>query len=254
MGSQPNILAIQFRKRAVTEEMEQKSIQRVIGSRATLTFVSALDESVVWHQAIDLLHPYQGVILGGSGDFDFDGGRCEDDPAKTMSLSFLERLRPLLEYIFLKDLPTLGICYGHQLIGQFAGVQVLRDCTQEKSGSHQVQIIAKEEPIFAGLSTTFVAHYGHKDVLSAIPEGATLLAKGEEKCHVSVLRYQQNIYTTQFHPEVTYQDMFERVAATPGYLPDGVCVEDIFIADDSSNILLQNFGNLCCQTYTQTIL
>ena len=246
MNKMSKILGVQFRKRTITAAMEQASIRREVGPTVDISFVSILDNSIEWSNVKRLLGTHQGVILGGSGDFDFDGGRCMSDPAKAMSESFLETLKPLLEEVFAQDFPMFGICYGHQLIGRFAGVSVVRDCTQEKSGSHPVSVVAenKKELIFEGIPNTFIAHYGHKDVLATIPQSAILIARGEEKCHISALRYQQHIYTTQFHPEINYQDMFDRVAATPGYLPDGVKVEDVFIDDSTSNRMLRNFAEI----------
>jgi GMP synthase-like glutamine amidotransferase len=67
---------------------------------------------------------------------------------------------------------------------------------------------------------------------------------GGESCKVSALCYKQNIFTTQFHPELTLADMQLRVEATPGYLPDGACVEELFTAENESNTILKNFSTL----------
>ncbi len=238
------ILGIQFRQSAAAVSREQESLTRACADHATITFVSALDDTVLWQYPETILTGFAGVILGGSGDFDFDGGRSDDDECKQVSYEILGRLRPLFSYIFEHDIPTFGICYGHQLLGAFAGAQVRNDYEQKKTGSHPVRLLVEQNDhfLFAGLPSNFSAHYGHKDALDRVPEGAVLLMEGGERCRVSALRYKNNIFSTQFHPELTHADMIDRINASPGYLPEGVRAEDLFTADDRSGTLLANFA------------
>ena len=70
---------------------------------ADIEFVNATDLTVNWNAPAVLMSRYQGVILGGSGEFDFDGNRAEDDPAKSTTYEFAERLSPFFEYLFIVD-------------------------------------------------------------------------------------------------------------------------------------------------------
>ncbi len=242
----PRILVIQFRLRDKTVALEQQSILREIGSEVVLDFSSALDASLSWNDPETLLSRYAGVIFGGSGDFDFDGGRVEQDQAKTRSYQLLEQLRPVLDYIFNHDVPTLGICYGHQIIGAYAGANVIHDQIQKKNRSHTVTVVVDKNDycICENMPDSFYAHYGHKDSLDRVPQGAVLLMNGGECCQVSALNYKQNIFTTQFHPELSFEDLHLRVEATPGYLPEGVAVEDAFTKITHAHTILYNFGQL----------
>lgn len=238
------ILGIQFRKNPESKMQEQVSFLREAGSCVDIEFISALDDSVDWSNPEALMATYSGLILGGSGDFDFDGGRDEADPARAASYLFLDKLRPLFSYLFEQDIPTLGVCYGHQLLGSFAGAQVHSDVNQKKSRSHEVKLLVDKNDyfLFTDLPDSFHAYYGHKDALDRVPEGAVLLMNGGEECKVSALKYKDNIYTTQFHPELNFGDIVERVKNTPGYLPEGVVAEEVFSDDPNSNIILRNFG------------
>jgi GMP synthase (glutamine-hydrolysing) len=246
------ILLIQFRTRSVTAAMELQSIERELGDGVQVVSLSALDDTQEWCNPARLLGNYAGVIFGGSGDFDFDGGREPDDFVVETSYRLLEQLRPTLDHIFDHDIPTLGICYGHQIIGAYAGAHVVHDETQTKSRSHKVAVVVDPGTcsICVDVPQTFFAHYGHKDSLDRVPEGAVLVCSGGEGCKVSALRYKQNIYSTQFHPELTLDDMRLRVAATPGYLPEGVCVEEVFADDTAALAILRNFGRL---VYDRTV-
>ena len=241
----PKILILQFRKNAVHEALERESLARELGDQVVVEYRSALDDTIPWDDPEAILAPYHGLILGGSGDFDFDGGRSNHDASKQKSYELLERLQPLLAYVFAVDFPTLGICFGHQMIGAHAGATVCHDPSQKKSRSHTVAIVAQEsDRLLAGIPPTFAAHYGHKDSLDRVPDGATLLVHGGDQCRVSALRYGNKIYTTQFHPELILSDLHKRLEILPGYLPEGVSVEEVFVDDVASNKLLHNFATL----------
>lgn len=238
------ILCLQFRRDVGSIRQEKAAIQREAGVYAEIHFINALDEAVVWENPALLMQPYHGVILGGSGEFYFDGNHDKSDVSRQVSYELLERLRPLFSYLFEYDIPTLGICYGHQLLGAFAGARVCCDTVQGKSRSHEVRLMVDKHDyfLFSDLPESFQAHYGHKDVLDRVPEGAVLLMNGGDECKVSALQYKNNIYTTQFHPELTYREVVDRMKQNPSYLPEGVLAEEMYKDDPHSNTILQNFG------------
>lgn len=241
---QPRILVIQFRKNTNAKRQEQACIEREAGVYVELEYVDGFDDTIDWHFPEVIMERYSGVILGGSGDFDFDGNRDEHDESRKVSYELLGMLRPLFRYLFDNDVPTLGICYGHQLLGAFAGAQVKYDSEQRKTKSHEVKLMVDKHDyfLFTDLPDSFPAQYGHKDVLDRVPEGAVLLMNGGDSCKVSALRYKNNIYTTQFHPELSYDDMVARMKATPGYLPEGTVAEEVFKESPDASRILRNFG------------
>lgn len=182
---------------------ERGNFTRAIGAGAEVIFLSALDERLAWITPDELLKDYDGVIFGGSSDFDFHGGRDEKDPARLMSLIILSRTKNLVSYALAEKIPLLGICYGHQLIANMYGGEVGNDKEQSKFGSYEVQLTdeGKHDILFKNLPGSFVTQYAHNDSVTKLPEGATLLASSHD-CRFSALRYGASAYTTQFHPEV----------------------------------------------------
>jgi len=247
----PRILVIQFRKNERAAELEAASIKKQCAGAAEIECVSALDTQIDWGSPTQILNDYHGVIFGGSGDFDFDGGRESTDEAVVMSYQFLEQLRPLLVHLFSHDIPTLGICFGHQLLGVFAGARVTNDTEQKKTRSHVVRLVTEpaNHALLSWLPEAFDAHYVHKDSLDRIPNGASLLIEGGASCRVSALRYQQNIYTTQFHPELTFDDVLIRIETFPGYLPDGMTADSVFSRDSQATAILRNFATRVVPSY-----
>jgi len=242
----PKVLVIQFRINEISLEQEKKCLKREVSDLVELDYLSALDKNIDWNYPEVILAGYSGIILGGSGDLDFDGERPVDDEVRKISLELVEQLRSVFQYLFDYDFPTLGICYGHQMIGAFAGAEVCCDQTQKKTKSHELKLLVdkKDHFLFNGLPDSFTAFYGHKDVLDRVPDGAVLLCDGGEMCKVPALRYKTNIYTVQFHPELNYLDMIDRIKRVGGYVPAGVAVEEIFKDDPHSNIILRNFAKI----------
>lgn len=238
-----SVLVLQFRKNPETRASEEAAIRRAAENLTIdFSFRDALDESTSWSDPETILGHQDALVLGGSGDLDFDGGRNAADEVPMLSRALLERMRPFLEYVFQHDIPTLGICYGHQLIGAFRGAAVTNDTKQSKMGSHAVRLLVDTHDhfLFENLPNEFFAQYGHKDSLDRIPEGATLLMEGEQ-CKISALRYGKNIFTTQFHPEMRAEDIAERLKHSPGYLPEGVLLEDIVKPSPHAETILKNF-------------
>jgi len=196
---------LQSRRKKDSIERERRNITRAIGEQAKAVFLSDLDEELPWSSPAEFLKDFDGLIFGGSSDFDFHGGRDAEDPARIMSHTILTRLQYLISFAFEKRVPILGICFGHQLIGHLYGAEVVHDKEQSKSGSFEVCLTdeRKRDAIFKHLPEIFMAQYWHKDSLTKLPTGATLLAESSV-CHFSALRYGAGAYTFQFHPEIVH--------------------------------------------------
>ena len=197
------ILFVQSRTDPTRVERERDNFRRAIGEAAEIDFLSALDEKLAWTSPNEFLKDCNGVIFGGSSDFDFDGGRDAKDPARLMSMIILSRTKMMVRYALAERVPVLGVCFGHQIIAQMHGGGVHRDLTQGKFGAHEVHLTeaGERDPLFSRLPKSFIAQYAHKDSAKTLPEGATLLATGES-CRFSALRYGDRAYTMQFHPEI----------------------------------------------------
>jgi GMP synthase-like glutamine amidotransferase len=222
------ILLIQSRQEPGSIEAEQASYRNAFSGAAQLDPLSVLDEKLAWTTPNEILQGYGGVIFGGSGDFDINGGRMKSDPARLMAMIIFTRLRMFISDILAQDMPALAICFGHQLVAQMKGGDVEADPAQGKVGTHEVRLTpeGKKDKLFASLPESFLAQYAHRDSVTEQPVDAVLLASGSS-CRFSALRYGENVYTMQFHPEITAANFIARLKAGNGYLPEGVAAESI---------------------------
>ena len=201
------ILVVQSRTDPERIEREQERFRVAVGAAAQVDFLSAVDEKLAWTTPAGFLKGYDGLIFGGSSEFDFDGGRPERDPARIISAIILSRATNLVSYALTHDIPLFAICYGHQLVANMYGGEVDNDKEQSKFGSYEVQLTeaGKSDLIFRDMPESFIAQYAHNDSVTKLPKGATLLASSKG-CRFSALRYGKVAYSTQFHPEVTRFD------------------------------------------------
>jgi len=222
------ILLIQSRERPDMLKAEQENYTRAVGERVELSFLSILDERLAWADPVDFLKGYDGVIFGGSAEFDIHGGRGDDDPMRLTAMIILLRMRTLISYLEREKIPVLGVCFGHQLIAQIYDGHVTNDSAQKKVGSFEVELTeeGKKDPLFGALPHSFMAQYGHKDSVTSLPKDAVLLAAASA-CHFSALRYGSNIYTMQFHPELRPEDEIAALKRGKDYLPRGTLPESI---------------------------
>ncbi|MBV9158982.1 MAG: type 1 glutamine amidotransferase [Candidatus Kaiserbacteria bacterium] len=222
------ILVIQSRARPEMIAAEQEEYRHSVGDRGECTFLSALDESLLWMEPAKLLEGFDAIIIGGSGEFDLHGGRPDDDAARQTARKILERVKGLADYAIDHEKPLLGVCFGHQLLAEMRGGNVTNDHEQKKVGTFEVQLTAegKNDPLMQSLPGSFQAQYGHKDSVTSLPQGAILLAVGPA-CKFSALKFGPKAYTMQFHPELRAQDVAWKLANSPGYLPEGVSAESI---------------------------
>ena len=156
---------------------------------------------------LDIENGYSAVIISGSPfRASLPTGSAESEEQQLNN-----RLIPFMRYLLDKDFPTLGLCYGMQMLGLAAGA-TLTDRTGEDLQAVEVTLTAEglSDPVAGKLEPVIRGYTGHGDSLAALPEGATLLGSGNH-CRYQLLRFKNHLYGTQFHPEITTAGMQIRI-------------------------------------------
>lgn len=98
-----------------------------------------------------------------------------------------------------KKLPILGICLGHQAIGQFYGATLTKAIKPMHGKVSSVATI--EDPIFSNLSSEIDVVRYHSLVLANLPDSLVSLSETKEG-EIMVIKHKKlPIYGIQFHPE-----------------------------------------------------
>ncbi len=100
------------------------------------------------------------------------------------------------------ELPLFGVCYGHQLMAHALGGQVDYLPGGREIGTQPIELLptAQPEALPATLPPVFRAHTTHEQSVLEVPAGTLVLAKSIRDPH-HLLRYGQQAFSAQFHPE-----------------------------------------------------
>jgi len=99
------------------------------------------------------------------------------------------------------DLPFLGICFGHQLIGAAYGSKVV-DLGHTVRDFKEVRRLGND-PLFDGLPSLIKVSESHRQILNSVPEGFRNLAESATSSIEAIVHESRPIYGVQFHPERT---------------------------------------------------
>lgn len=94
-----------------------------------------------------------------------------------------------------RGLPTLGVCFGHQLVATALGGEV-SDMGEYELGYREIN--HDGDPLFAGVDDPFLSFTTHSDTVAELPAGARQIA--ENDYGVQAFRTDTAV-GVQFHPE-----------------------------------------------------
>ena len=106
------------------------------------------------------------------------------------------------DWVFERELPILGVCYGMQALVHQLGGKVVRGTMQEY-GSAVLHQDAAEVSLFQGMPPTFQVWMSHGDRVEELPPGFASVAYTENS-PVAAIGNGKGIYGLQFHPEVQH--------------------------------------------------
>jgi len=186
---------------------------------------------------------YSGIILAGSPF-------TVSEPAEKKSQEELRverELAQLLDRVVEHDFPFLGICYGIGTIGTHQGAKVDRTYGESTQAARiTLSAAGIADPLLGELPREFDAFVGHKEAISETPAHLVVLASSPG-CPVQAFRVGENVYATQFHPELDAVAMTSRIHAyiDHGYFDPGevdALIERIQSADvRASQMVLARF-------------
>ena len=163
--------------------------------------------------ALDVRCPHIGQTLPNSADgyaatvmFGGPQSAFEDHiPAIPTELRWLENN-------ICRKPPFVGVCLGAQLLARALGAKVWRHPDERvEIGYTEIRPTQAGRPYFDGPMRVY---QWHKDGFD-LPEGATLLAAGDETFPNQCFRYDEHCYAMQFHPEVTFEMMCRWTKGAP---------------------------------------
>ena len=133
---------------------------------------------------------YAGVVITGSHSMVTDRPRWSERTASWLALEVAS------------GTPTLGICYGHQLLGQALGGLVQQNPLGWELGTVEVTLREPglQDEILGGCGATIRVHVSHAQSVLRLPKNAVRLATNARDIN-QAFRVGPNAWGVQFHPE-----------------------------------------------------
>ena len=135
-----------------------------------------------------------------------------------------ERTAQWLRHAVQTGVPVLGVCYGHQLLAHALGGRVGPNPRGRQIGTVTAQLIDiyGDDPLLGQLPRTFFAQTSHSEVVLELPPGASCLATSPLDDNF-VIRFAENVWGVQFHPEFSGLVMSEYIR----YRVEALCEEGL---------------------------
>jgi GMP synthase (glutamine-hydrolysing) len=130
-------------------------------------------------------------------------------------------------------IPTLGICYGMQLMALELGGAVERTGASEFG---KTELRRQGGTLFAGLPAEQTVWMSHRDSVTAPPDGAKVVAGSPSTPIAAFEAASRGLYGVQFHPEVVHTPhgqevlknfLFRLAGAPPTWTPTAVIEEQV---------------------------
>lgn len=142
----------------------------------------------------ETLDGFHGLVLLG-------GGLMPDDYERA---PWLRGERRLTEEAIDRDVPTLGICLGAQVIADVAGGEVRENFGPKERGSTLIRSTpaGSADAVLGVIGAAAPMIENHQDMITRLPENATLLASSDAVEH-QAFRIGEHVRGVQFHPEAS---------------------------------------------------
>ena len=142
------------------------------------------------------LSRYSGVIISGSPYGYLNENKTE------AHLRTEENILRITEQLVARDFPTLGLCYGLQMIALAAGGTLTHD-HPEGMGAYRITLndAGISDPLTSTLPYEFSGYAAHDEAIGVVPRGMITLASSQAT-PIQIARQGENMYGTQHHPEI----------------------------------------------------
>jgi GMP synthase (glutamine-hydrolysing) len=163
------------------------------GSQYSLLIARRIRECQVYCELLPYDTPWEKIAPLNPKGFILSGGPASVyDPDAPLAPA----------YIYEKNLPILGICYGMQVITHQLGGKVTPAAKREY-GHAMLHISDIDSPLLADLDTLSPVWMSHGDQIEEMPPGFSALAYTETS-PFAVMGNDKRVFGLQFHPEVVH--------------------------------------------------
>jgi len=189
----------------------------------------------------DSLEGVGGIIIGGS-KFDAFGEYPNRDKLEDYVRTGIKR-----------EIPTFGVCFGHQIVYQAIGGTVERGSKGRELGVFEIELTdaGQKDPLFRGLPERFPQVQSHSDVASKLPERSDIVVLAQTELYDNqATALGDRVRTVQFHPEETRKAIESVIRARAQIIRD----EGYVTSDQDIEDLIAHAWSMPTETYGRQIV
>tara|TARA_B100000614_G_scaffold262807_1_gene298708 strand:- start:4721 stop:5413 length:693 start_codon:yes stop_codon:yes gene_type:complete len=142
-----------------------------------------------------------------------------------------------------KNIPIMGICFGHQIICEALGGKVNRNHLGWELGSYKIKFNSSVNSfdIFKNIDFNDFFYFSHEDIVTQLPEKAVKIASNKMGLQAFVI--DNRIFGVQFHPEFNKEimEMYIKIRYEKGIINNLVKVNK----SKTSHKIIANFIKFC---------
>ena len=159
---------------------------------------------------------------------------------------WMQALEVWLREVFDRNIPLLGICFGHQILAVAMGGHSDYHPKGREIGTVSIRLTheGKQDRLLGFLPDEFLAHATHAQTIIMLPANAVRLAENPFEIN-HAFRLGDNAWGVQFHPEFTADIMRAYVAEqSTSLISEGYDIAELSLAvcnTYTANMLLQRF-------------
>lgn len=149
-----------------------------------------------------------------------------------------------------REIPVLGICFGHHFLAKLAGSEIITDPASKELGAVTVDLTPEGacDPLFKNVPQRFTTITGHNDSVQKLTPPLQLLATNAA-CAIQAFKMRDAVvYGVQFHPEMDEEDYRKRIFYYRDYYVARDADYNAVLAAGAGSItdkaILSNFLNL----------
>ena len=200
------------------------------------------------HQAIDSMQIDGRTAMEGLVSLDVSGVIITGSPAHLrQNEEWMKWTMAALVQLNHRGVPILGICFGHQLLGQALGGSVAANPQGREVGTYALEFHAKD-PLLDGLSAEPHVVMTHLDSVIDVPSQAMVIASTSLEKNAAI-RFSERTWGVQFHPEMDAEIVgYYLTERRDTILAEGIDVDAILSARRDSlygRQLLRKFAGFC---------
>ncbi len=114
-------------------------------------------------------------------------------------IDWITRLKTFVKEIYIADKYCIGICFGHQMLGEAMGGKVTKSVNGWCVGAHEFEVLEREDwmkPFHAEVNLLMSC----QDQITVLPENSKVLAQSS-LCPVGMIKIGKKMLGVQGHPE-----------------------------------------------------